>query len=123
MFSMFHKNHRKKHLCHFGDDDIIIDNFRLNSVHIFPQEQWSKNQEVDFYIDDLSNIYLLRIINSNDNIITLIDNEYNIMRYIIVHINVENTLDALRKIIERLKEIPYSYSNKIKGEKQYNFFK
>lgn len=123
MFSMFHKNHRKKYLCHFGDDDIIIDNFRLNSVHIFPQEQWSKNQEVDFYMDDLSNIYLLRIINSNDNIITLSDNEYDIMRYIIVHINVENTLDALRKIIERLKEIPYSYSNKIKGEKQYNFFK
>ena len=121
MFSIFHKNHRKKFLSHFGDDDIIIDDFRLNSVHIFPQEQWSKNQEVDFYMDDMVDIYLLRIINSNDNTITLIDNEHNSIRNIIIHINVENTLDVLRKIIERLKEIPYS--NKINGEKQYNFFK
>lgn len=71
-------------------------------------------------MDDTVNIYLLRIVNNNDNTITLIDDEHNDIRYIIVHINVENTLDALRRITQRLKEIPYS--NKISGEKQYYFF-
>lgn len=113
-------NQRKKHSSHFGDDDIIIDDFRLSSVHNPPLEQWSENQEVDFYMDDTVNIYLLRIVNNKDNTITLIDDEHNDIRYIIVHINVDNTLDALRRITQRLKEIPYS--NKISGEKQYYFF-
>lgn len=114
------KNQRKKHLSHFGDDDIIIDDFRLNSVHNLPLEQWSENQEVDFYMDDTVNIYLLRIVNNKDNTITLIDDEHNDIRCILVHIKVENTLDALRRITQRLKEIPYS--NKTSGEEQYNFF-
>ena len=118
---MFHKNNRKKYLCHFDDDDIIIDDFRLNPVHILPQGQWNKEQEIDFYMDDGANIYLLRIINRNENIIKLIDDKHNSIRYIIIHINVENTFDMLRKIIKRMKEIPYS--SKINGEGQtYNLF-
>lgn len=108
-------SNRKKYLCHFGDDDIIIGDFILNSVHMLPQGQWNLNQEVDFYMDDMKNIYLLRVINSNENIIKLIDSEYNNIRYIIVYINVDNTFVALRKIIKRLKEI--SYSSKINGKK------
>lgn len=71
-------------------------------------------------MDDTVNIYLLRIVNNKDNTVTLIDDEHNDIRCILVHIKVENTLDALRRITQRLKEIPYS--NKISGEKQYYFF-
>lgn len=115
---MIFKNNRKIFSCHFGDDDIIIDKFILNPVHIIPENDMKPNQEIDFYLDDMKNIYLLRLINSNDNCITLSDC-YNI-RYIIVRLKIDNVSDALKKVISKLKV--FNYSRKIQNElTEYNF--
>ena len=117
---MLYKNNYKKFSCHFGDDDIIIDDFILNPVHILPQNKWQLNQEVDFYMNDNINIYLLRIINSNEYSITL--SESSDIRYIIVRVKVDETYDTLRKVVMGLKEFPYS--KKISGNQQsYSFLR
>lgn len=110
----------KKFSCHFDDDDIIIDDFILNPVHILPQDKWKLNQEIDFYMNDNINIYLLRIINSNEYSITL--SESSDIRYIIVRVEVDETYDTLRKVVRGLKKFPYS--KKIRGNQQsYNFLR
>ena len=116
---MFHKNNRKKYLCHFGEDDIMLNGFILNLVHYLPEGEWSTEQEIDFYMDDTKDIYLLRIINSNKNTITLSDCT-NDIRYIIIHIPVVNTLDALNVVTYKLQR--FKYSQKISEYQQlFNF--
>lgn len=60
------KKLRKNTKIHFGKDDIIIDTFRLNAVHVIP-DFWTKDTEVDFYLDTEYDIYLLRIRNNKNN--------------------------------------------------------
>lgn len=105
---MDYEKKRREYACHFGDDDIVIDGIVLNPVHLLPQGQWKINQEIDFYMDDGADIYLLRIINSGENSITLCDDEYNDIRYIIVRRKVEHTTDTLSTIVKLLKEFPYA---------------
>ncbi len=117
---MFHKNNRKKYLCHFGEGDIMINGILLNPVHCLPEDKWSTEQEIDFYMDDSKDIYLLRIINSHKNTITLSDYS-NDIRYIIVRIPIINTIEALKTITSRIKRFPYS--QKINGNQQSYKFK
>ncbi|MDE7121209.1 MAG: hypothetical protein K2O42_03510, partial [Oscillospiraceae bacterium] len=78
-------------------------------VHRLPQGEWEPEQEIDFYMDDGKNIYFLRIINCNGNMIQLMDdNLHKNLRWIIVCTQVEDTFAILKKIIKRLKEIPYA---------------
>ena len=56
--------------AHFGTDDVLIDGFRLNPVHIII-EPVVANTEFDFYLDTCKDCYLLRIRNIPNNTITL----------------------------------------------------
>lgn len=118
IFITFHHKKRKKYECHFGKDDIRIDNTILNPIHILPKNQWRADQEIDFYMKDNGNYYLLRIINNDKYIMTLCDSgEIN---HIIVCVPINDTYTALEKIICQLKCFPYS--KKLKHKQQtYRF--
>jgi hypothetical protein len=78
--------------CHFGEDDIVIENFHLNAVHEFPEKtpngweiafetesgiykQRIKNLELDFYMDTKKDIYILRLQDKPENKILFINRE------------------------------------------------
>ena len=91
---------KKYHSCHFGEDNIIINEFVLNAVHQIPNDI-STVTEIDYYLDTGYNIYLLRLINSDKNKITVIGGELD---YIIVEKRLNSNIDnELRDIIEKIK--------------------
>jgi hypothetical protein len=109
---------RKQCKCHFDEDDIIIDNFHLNSVHIIP-ENISDSLEIDFYLDTGKDIYMLRLQNKHENAIHFI-NKYNKKTTLLTYIVVRKTFEAsineeLLIIIKKLKSIkfPKYYAEKI----------
>jgi hypothetical protein len=116
---MFGKSVRRKQCkSHFGEDDIIIDNFRLNPLHIIP-ENISDNSKIDFYLDTGKDIYLLRLQNNNENKI-FFTNQYNKKITLLTYIVVRKTFKAnineeLSIIIKKLKSIdfPKYYDEKI----------
>ena len=105
---IFEKMKRKKECkIHFGDDDdIIIDDIRLNLIHEFPQKTpngWEltintetriykhklKYLELDFYMDTNEDIYILRLQDNSENKIIfvnreIVSNRITPMTYIIV---------------------------------------
>lgn len=103
--------------CYFDENDILIENYRLNSVHIIP-EQTKNITETDFYMDTGNNIYLLRIINNNQNKITFCDGE---IIYIIVEkpisLKIEKELEIIIRILEKIK-IP----GKIKKQASFSIY-
>ncbi len=103
--NLLYKQKKKKYSMHFDHEDIVVDNIVINPVHIVPQCHWKPKQEIDFYMDDGLDIYFLRIINSNECKITIIDDSK--LRYIILYVPIESTYD-LRRIIKKLSEFPYN---------------
>ena len=69
--------------------------------------EWVENQEIDFYMDDREQIYLLRIRNNDQNSISFYDDDYNPIRYIVVQMRVIDTYESLRQIIRTLKKCNY----------------
>ena len=107
---------QKKYRLHFGEDDIIIEEIVLNPVHLLPEGRWLENQEADFWMDDKSDFYLLTLCNSQEHTITLIDNEINHYRNIIIRVPVEEMPGTLEKISHERKYFPYA--QKLKGGQQ-----
>jgi hypothetical protein len=117
---------RKKNCgCHFGDDDRVIEGFRLNAVHEIP-ERGGQGTELDYYLDTGKDIYLLRLQYSGENRIlfvpsdTLIINKGVFFTYIIVRKRLSEELrkdinTELREIVITLKtkEFPRYYQERI----------
>lgn len=95
---------------YFGDDDILIDRFRLNPVHMM-NEPFEPDAEFDFYMDTGKDCYLLRLRNNSKNTIALCKHAAN--DYDFIYIVVEKPLnlsihEELALIVSKLKviEIP-----------------
>lgn len=106
------KQRRRKCLeCHFGDDDILVDNFRLNAVH-YIDGSYPKNAEYDFYLDTGDDMYLLRLQNISENIVIFVNRE-NLgidfpLTYIIVRkYLLEDIIEELKIVIRKLKNIGF----------------
>lgn len=99
---MKNKDKLKKYYAHFGDDDIVIQNVRFNSVHFLP-ENFCEIGEVDFYMDTGEDIFLLRFINSDKNKLTFVAGE---PIYIIVEKRVScNVMEELENSLILLENI------------------
>ncbi len=114
------KAKRRKHLsCHFGDDDIIIGDYRLNAVHYIPAKI-PKGLELDFYMDTGDDAYLLRLENKPDNVIIYVNRETTEIipvTYIIVRkVLLDDIYEELDVIIKKIKAIGYP---DVKGEAVY----
>ncbi|HAJ97588.1 MAG TPA: hypothetical protein DCO72_07615 [Ruminococcus sp.] len=105
---------RNSFLSHFGDDDIQIRHFRLNAVHQIP-EVWADGQEIDFYLDDGTGMYLLTIRNSSMQKITVYGNR--LIQYIVAEIPVNGDfLQILAEFLYQLEKIPYHAKTSKKGK-------
>lgn len=87
--------------CHFGDDDIRIEGWRLNNVHVIP-EYLEEDQEVDFYLDTGEDIYLLRLTKNRKNSITFCEGD--VVFIIVERLFTSDILTELSNIILLLKE-------------------
>lgn len=114
---LLYKRKKKKYGVHFGCEDIVFNNIVLNPVHILPQIQWEYGQEVDFYMDDGIDIYFLRVKNTSDYKITLLNDKG--LRYLIVSVPIDNMYE-LEKIIGLLNKFPYNQKMYTK-EKVFEF--
>ncbi|MDR1316904.1 MAG: hypothetical protein LBK13_08535 [Spirochaetales bacterium] len=143
--TVFYRLMRKRECGrHFGEDDIIIENFRLNAVHEFPKKtsqgwelafetetgihkQRIKNLELDFYMDTKKDIYILRLQDKPENKIVfvtreIVSNRITPVTYIIVTKKLSENIDEeLNGIIKKLKEIgfPEYYEEKIYEIKEW----
>ncbi len=99
---MNYKKKLKKHNVHFGKDDIIIGSIRFNPVHYIPNDFCEIN-EVDIYMDTGQDVFILRILNSDKNMLTFVDGE---IVYIIFEKRVLcNAIDELNNCILLLENI------------------
>jgi len=99
---------RKMCMVHFGDDDIVIDGFRLNPVHLIDEPPHRPEAEYDFYLDTGDDCYLLRLRNSPHNRIVLC--KHDPIYYDFIYIVVEKPLlsgmyEELKFIVDKLKNI------------------
>ena len=103
---------KQKYEVHFGEDDLWINGFRLNPVHIIPEIP-CEITEADFYMDKGSEICLLRIRNNPVNKITFCTGE---ITYIIVEktlrFKIEKELEIITKILKKIK-IPHNLKENI----------
>ena len=103
---------KQKYEVHFGEDDLWINGFRLNPVHIIP-EIAGEITEADFYIDTGWEICLLRIRNNPVNKVTFCMGE---ITYIIVEktlrFKIEKELEIITKILKKIK-IPHNLKENI----------
>lgn len=117
------KKLRRSSKAYFGKDDIIIDNFRLNAVHIIP-DFWTENTEVDFYLDIGYDIYLLRIRkNKNNRMIICPASRLCPIVYIIIEkeFNPLKFYKELVWIVSKIKEINFYNLKRLKKEKEFKF--
>jgi hypothetical protein len=126
MEKLFGKLIRKNlHKIHFGEDDIIIENFRLNAVHYVPAKV-EKGIEIDYYMDTGKDIYLLRVQDNIENKIIFINrdkivkNRRILFTYIIVRKKLpeklnENMNKELKQIVNKLheREFPKYYEEEV----------
>lgn len=113
---LFGKWFRQKECkCHFGEDDIVIGNFRLNAVHYVPAKV-EKGIELDYYMDTGKDIYLLRLQDNIENKIifvnrdTITKNKRILFTYIIVRKELTEELNInkeLEEIVMKLETIKF----------------
>ena len=103
---------REKYEIHFGEDDLWINGFRLNPVHIIP-EIAEEITEIDFYTDTGEEVCLLRIRNSPLDKVTFCSGE---ITYIIVEktlrLEIKKELEIITGILKKIK-IPHDFKESI----------
>ena len=105
-------------MCHFGDDDIVIGHIRLNPVHVFPPI-WLTDTEMDFYMDDGDDIYLLTIRNNDKRILTVLYTRKEI-RNIVMELPTQGIdRQHLQGIIRALRSVPYAQKLRLGEQKRY----
>lgn len=106
---------RRRSLCrpHFGCDDMMIDNFIWNHVHLIP-DTWQQNQEVDFYLDTGDDIYLVIVRNIGTKRITFCGGQIG---SIVIEKNITSEiLTELRHMTAALKEIGIPDTDTLNGQ-------
>ena len=66
---------------HFGEDDILIENYRFNPVHLL--EEFESYQEFDFYFDTGFDIYLCRFTTNAIHSIEELSSPHSPIHYLI----------------------------------------
>lgn len=108
---------KKEQKIHFGKDDIVIIGCRLSAVHIIPKNI-KYGQEIDFYLYTDYDVYMLRLLNNDDNTITICpaNNTFPLI-YLVCRVSYNN--DNIFLILESiLKRLECLYKLKIKNIKK-----
>ncbi|MDU7212190.1 MAG: hypothetical protein E6275_08645 [Veillonella sp.] len=108
---------KRKHNCkvHFNADSFQISDCTVAPVHDIP-DVIHENQEFDFYLETNYDVYLLRIIHSQDCVVSIYPAKVDGIIYIVSSIPVskDNIKGAIQKVLHALE--PYGFP-KLKNPK------
>ena len=108
---------KRKRNCrvHFDVDSFQISDCIVAPVHDIP-DVIHENQEFDFYVESIYDVYLLRIIHSQDCVVSIYPAKADGIIYIVSSIPVskDNIKEAIQKILHALE--PYGFP-KLKNPK------
>lgn len=108
---------KRKHNCkvHFNADSFQIFDCTVAPVHDIP-DVIHENQEFDFYLETNYDVYLLRIIHSQDCVVSIYPAKVDGIIYIVSSIPVskDNIKGAIQKVLHALE--PYGFP-KLKNPK------
>lgn len=108
---------RKECLCHFGDDDIVVDHMRFNPVNSLPIDSWAPDQEISFYMDDGEDIYFL-IIRNNEKFTISLYHDRDIQDIVIEMPMDQNLKQNLERVIKALHSVSYTQEVKLGSQKR-----
>ena len=98
---------KRKHNCrvHFDADSFQISDCTVAPVHDIP-DVIHENQEFDFYLETNYDVYLLRIIHSQDCVVSIYPAKVDGIIYIVSSIPVskDNIKGAIQKILHVLEK-------------------
>ena len=97
---------KRKRNCrvHFDADSFQISNYIVAPVHDIP-DVIHENQEFDFYVETNYDVYLLRIIHSQDCVVSIYPAKVDCIIYIVSSIPVskDNMKETIQKILHALE--------------------
>lgn len=108
---------KRKRNCrvHFDADSFQISDCTVAPVHYIP-DVIHENQEFDFYVESTYDVYLLRIIHSQDCVVSIYPAKVDGIIYIVSSIPVtkDNMHESIHKVLHALE--PYGFP-KLKNPK------
>ena len=97
---------KRKRNCrvHFNEDSFQISDCTVASVHDIP-DVIHENQEFDFYIESIYDVYLLRIIHSQDCVVSIYPAKVDGIIYIVCSIPMskDNIIESIQMILHALE--------------------
>ena len=92
---------KRKHNCrvHFDSDSFQISDCTVAPVHDIP-DVIHENQEFDFYVESIYDVYLLRIIHSHDCVVSIYSAKVDGIIYIVSSISVSK--DSIKENIQEI---------------------
>ena len=112
-----HERIKRKRNCrvHFDADSFQISDCTVAPVHDIPDVIY-ENQEFDFYIETNYDVYLLRIIHSQDCVVSIYPAKVDGIIYIVCSIPMskDNIIESIQMILHALE--PYGFP-KLKNPK------
>ena len=107
-----HERIKRKRNCrvHFDADSFQISDCTVAPVHDIPDVIY-ENQEFDFYVESIYDVYLLRIIHSQDCVVSIYPAKVDGIIYIVCSIPMskDNIIESIQMILHALE--PYGFPN------------
>lgn len=99
---------KRKHNCrvHFDSDSFKISDCTVAPVHDIP-DVIHENQEFDFYVESIYDVYLLRIIHSQDCVVSIYPAKADGIIYIVISIPVSK--DSIKETIQKILHVLEKY--------------
>lgn len=99
---------KRKHNCrvYFDSDSFKISDCTVAPVHDIP-DVIHENQEFDFYVESIYDVYLLRIIHSQDCVVSIYPAKADGIIYIVISIPVSK--DSIKETIQKILHVLEKY--------------
>ena len=99
---------KRKYNCrvHFDSDSFKISDCTVAPVHDIPDVVY-ENQEFDFYVESIYDVYLLRIIHSQDCVVSIYPAKADGIIYIVISIPVSK--DSIKETIQKILHVLEKY--------------
>ena len=114
---------KRKHNCkvHFNADSFQISDCTVAPVHDIP-DVIHENQEFDFYVESTYDVYLFRIIHSQDCVVSIYPAKVDGIIYIVSSIPVskDNIKETIQKILYALEKYGFPKLKNSKSSITFN---
>ena len=99
---------KRKRNCrvHFDSDSFKISDCTVAPVHDIPDVVY-ENQEFDFYVESIYDVYLLRIIHRQDCVVSIYPAKADGIIYIVISIPVSK--DSIKETIQKILHVLEKY--------------